>query len=146
MPYDITCWVEVGTEPMKSASPKVVPASWVAIKELSHINFRPDCFSADVFALAKHADEGMGIFADRGIPGNPSGAVIDFLAAIELETIADGGDLGFMGHTYVTLLELKRIALPSSGQWHMLLQKIAAFQRESGHADSEVRLVLIGDW
>jgi hypothetical protein len=139
MTYDIYGWVEQVKEP-GTVSP------WVATIDLSKIVGHSDEFSDQIFGLSKFSRRNAAPFFERGLPGSLSPQVLNDLASIASLELEEGADLGFHGHTYITLGELKQIALPPNSVWCSLVEKISQLQRKSGHSDLEVRFVIWALW
>ena len=136
MPYDIFGYVE--------AAPRA-PGPWRAAFILDEIAGHPDDFSRTVFGLAKWAEAGSAPLAERGLPDNVSDEVREWMASTA-QFEEEEGNSGEHGHTHATMAELRAMAIAPDSPWQTVLTRIAELQNAGGYADTEVRVVVWGNY
>ena len=145
MAYQVVGWIEVTRD---KAVERGAPANWAGVLRLAPLAVAGDAVSNLLFGLAK-IRRPPHLFADRGLPADPSPSLQTEIAegrALEQESEGD------MGHTFASWREIREVVWgvhnvdPTRSSWATIFDAIEAFERRLNLRPEALRLVVWASW
>ena len=150
MSFDIEGWVEISRFRGEEQRDEF---AWRGAIRLGTIIDTSDDFSEQFFGLSRRCVSGekviMAVFANRGIPPNPSQEVrteIDVIMKHEQQY----GQGEYGGYTYALWRELKNIpgfnVMYKDSDWNTVMNMIDQLEKDYRFSDEQIRLVIWFCW